>query len=82
MINRKKFVLLEGKILIKEALKVNCVRMERIFYCNKDFIFENNLTKNNEVVCHRISEDLMNLISNVKTNQGILGNQILITKIT
>ncbi|RNA39781.1 RNA methyltransferase [Brachionus plicatilis] len=70
-ISKENLILLEGKNLLKEALKADCIKLQRVFYSNDELLNDNSLIKEG-IIYRRISEDLMNAISDVKTNQGIL----------
>lgn len=70
-------LLLEGKILIEEVLKLNksIVGLKRIFHVGRNAewskMFENlNIPREK---ASQIDQNLMSLISDVKTNQGIAG---------
>lgn len=73
-------LLLEGKVLIEETLKLASVKLNRIFCVKDKPELEKNILKigiTKEKIC-RIDENLMNLISNVKTNQGIVGDNFIL----
>lgn len=68
---KNNLILLEGKILLKEALNTESVKIQRIFYSNEKIIEDVNLKKST-FICHKITPELMQSISDVKTNQGIM----------
>ena len=73
-------MLLEGKILVEEALKLNSVELKRIFCVRNRPELEESIL-NSGVPKEKISnidQQLMGLISDVKTNQGITGKKMII----
>ncbi|CAF0708318.1 unnamed protein product [Brachionus calyciflorus] len=68
---RNNLILLEGKILLKEALKTDQIQIEKIFYSDENLLQDKNLYRPG-LIYHKISQELMETISDVKTNQGIL----------
>lgn len=72
--NTSNLLLIEGKILLKEALKTKCVQIEKIFNTEdqNDWLLDNMAQSQNQQQHHEISHGLMDSISGVKTSQGVL----------
>jgi hypothetical protein len=72
-----RYLFLEGKILIKEAIKAaklrECIEIDKIFYTCDELIANEYLENQNPI---KIDENILNLWSDVKTSQGIIGNLI------
>lgn len=85
---QNKLLMLEGRILIEEALKVDCVAISTIFYTssilklswskneNKEFL--NNFSKLKMI---KINPKLMNTLSQVENNQGLLGKNLFYLRV-
>lgn len=65
-------LLLEGKILVEEALKLNHIKINRVFLVRDKTELSKSLTVPEDKISY-IDENLMKLISDVQTNQGLAG---------
>lgn len=71
--SNKKLIFLEGKILLKEAIKTNCVKIESVFFSNDDIFLNEIKSANQDAIFNKITQDLMREVSDLETSQGILG---------
>ncbi len=73
-----RYLFLEGKILIDEAIKASnlrgCIEIDKIFHTSNELVNKNIYFLNNNPI--KINDHILNLWSNVKTSQGIIGNFI------
>ena len=74
-----RLILLEGKILIEEALRRPQIKLSHLFYTSKLKLDQLKLSANEkerlssgEVILHETNEFLINKWSHLQTNQGLL----------
>lgn len=69
-------LLIEGKILIEEVLKLDWIGLNRLFYVEEKRSELDKTFQKLEILPEKttkIDRNLMSLISDVKTNQGVAG---------
>lgn len=72
-------LILEGKILIEEALKCEFVKINKIFFTkttklNLD-LYRERLENDHRTKIIQVDEKLMSFLSNVENSQGIIGKR-------
>lgn len=77
--NDNRLILLEGKILIEEALQRPEVKLSHLFYTSKQKLDQLKLNSkgkerlsSGEIILHETNEYLINKWSHLQTNQGLM----------
>jgi hypothetical protein len=77
--NTCRYLFLEGKVLIDEAIKAanlrECIEIDRIFFTDNKLVYENEYLANKNLI--KIDKNTLNKWTDVKTSQGLIGNFIL-----